>query len=105
MADVEKTLIGAVDAAQIEAWKREHRTVYELVVDDAVAYLRKPNRQDLSAASALSKNDAYLFNEILLGNCWLGGAEFIKTDDDYFLSVGSALAEIIEVKHAELKKI
>ena len=100
-----KELIGAVDEKQLAAWKAEYKTVYELVVDDAVAYLRKPNRQDLSAATALAKNDSYLFNEILLNSCWLGGADIIKTDDEYFLSIGPSLADLIEVKHAELKKI
>ena len=102
---MKKGLIGVATPEQIEAWKKHNKTVYELIIDDAICYLRKPTRQELSAATALSNDDPYLFNEQLLESCWLGGADIIKKDDEYFFAAGQPLAELLEVKQAELKKI
>lgn len=102
---MKKVLIGLATPEKIEEWKKHNKAVYELIIDDAICYLRKPTRQELSAATALSNNDPYLFNEQLLNSCWLGGAEIIKTDDEYFFAAGQPLAELLEVKQAELKKI
>ena len=74
-------LIGVVTDEQIAVWKKQHKTVYELIIDDAVCYLRKPTRVELAAATSVSGNDPYQFNEQLLNSCWLGGADIIKTDD------------------------
>jgi hypothetical protein len=45
------------------------------------------------------------FNEIILSNCWLGGDEELKTNDDYFLAVSGTLSQLIIVKEAELVKL
>ena len=45
------------------------------------------------------------YNEILLNNCWIAGDEEIKKDDALFLGVSAKLADLIEVKEAELKKL
>jgi len=45
------------------------------------------------------------FNEIMLNSCWIDGDEEIKTDDSLFLAASSKLAELIEVKEAELVKL
>jgi len=98
-------LSGKLSEQEIEALKQKHKTVFELVVDDAVCYLRKPGRQDLSAASSLSNGDGLLFNEQILNDCWLAGDERIKNDDDYFLSASAKISGLLETKVAELKKI
>lgn len=94
-----------VTKEQIESWKKKHGDVFEVNVDGKTAYLKKPDRKVLGAASVLGKDDPMKYNEILLENCWLGGDEEIKTDDSLFLGVSSVLAEIIEIKKAEIKKI
>lgn len=94
-----------VTKEQIESWKKKHGDVFEVNVDGRTAYLKKPDRKVLGAASVLGKDDPMKYNEILLENCWLGGDEEIKTDDSLFLGVSSVLAEIIEIKKAEIKKI
>ena len=53
----------------------------------------------------MGAKDPIKFNEIMLANCWLGGSEAIKTDDDLFLGASGKLAELIEVKEAELVKL
>lgn len=88
---------------QIEAWKKEHGEVKKLTVGDAVAYLKKPNRQTMSAATVVGQNDPMKFNEILLKNCWLGGDKRIQDEDDYFLGASAVLAELVTFKAAELK--
>ncbi len=90
---------------QIALWKRKHGDVFLVEIDDKTAYLRKPDRKALSAASILGKTDPLKYNEILLNNCWLAGDEEIKTDDSLFLGVSAKLAEIIEIKDAEIKKL
>lgn len=94
-----------VTKEQIESWKKKHGDVFEVNVDGRTAYLKRPDRKVLGAASVLGKDDPMKYNETLLENCWLGGDEEIKTDDSLFLGVSSVLAEIIEIKKAEIKKI
>jgi len=90
---------------QIKEWKRKHGDVFQVEVDGRVAYLKKPDRKTLSAASVLGSKDPLKYNEIMLNNCWLAGDEDIKTDDALFLGASSVLAELIEIKEAEIKKL
>lgn len=94
-----------IDSKQIDAWKKAHGDVFKVEVGGKVCYLKKPDRKVLGAASVLGKNDPMKYNEVLLENCWLDGDEEIKTDDSLFLGVSSHLAEIIEIKTAEIKKL
>lgn len=100
-----KELIGQATPEQIEEWKRKHGDVRAVIVDGHIGYLKKPDRKTLSYASAVGSKDPVKFNEILLGNCWLGGSEDIKTDDALFFGASATLAELIEVKTAELVKL
>lgn len=90
---------------QINAWKQKHGDVFLVEVDGKKAYLKKPDRRVLGAAAVVGKSDPMKYNEVLLSNCWLGGDEEIKTDDALFLGVSAKLADLIEVKEAELKKL
>lgn len=90
---------------QIEDWKAKHKDVYQISVDGRTCYLRKPNRKELSYASMAGKNDPLKFNEVILNQCWLGGDEEIKTDDELFLGVSAQIATLVEVKEAEIKKL
>ena len=101
----EKTLVGQATPEQIEAWKKQHGVIYAATVGDGICYLKKPSRKVLGYASFASKNNPLNFNEVILNDCWLGGDESIRTDDAKFLGVSGVLAELIEVKEAELKKL
>jgi len=90
---------------KIEQWKKQYGDVYAYEVDGNVAYLRKADRKTIAAAQSIAGSDAIRYNEILLENCWLGGDEIIKTDDAYFLGISSFLAELIQIKVGELKKL
>lgn len=90
---------------QIQEWKTKHKDVYQISVDGRNCYLRKPNRKELSYASVAGKSDPLKFNEVILNQCWLGGDEEIKTDDELFLGVSAQIATLVEVKEAEIKKL
>ncbi len=100
-----KQLIGQATPEQIEAWKIQFGTVKEVEIDGHVCYLRLPDRKILGMASALGSNDPIKFNELLLANCWLGGSEAIKTNDELFLGVSQVLGELVTFKTAKIKNL
>lgn len=89
---------------QIEKWKAQHGAVYKIEVEGSVAYLKKPDRKTMSLVATLADNPVRA-NEALLNNCWLGGDEDIKTDDEKFFGVSARLAELIQIKQAEITKL
>ncbi len=101
----EKQLAGQATPEQIEAWKQKHGDVFAVTVGNSVCYLKRPTRKAISYASVAGKNDPLKFNEVLLNDCWLGGDDRIKSDDTMFISASAKVAELIEVKEAELKKL
>jgi hypothetical protein len=94
-----------VTPEQIAEWKKKYGDIFQISVDEHSCYLRRPNRKELSYAAVAGKNDPLKYNENILKSCWLGGDEEIRDDDVLFFSAGSVLAEIIEIKAAELKKL
>lgn len=94
-----------VTQEQINAWKNEFGDVYKISVEDKDCYLKRPSRKTLAYASSVATKDPIKFNEIILNGSWIAGDEEIKTDDTLFLGVSAKLAEIIEVKEAELVKL
>ena len=90
---------------QIQEWKSKHGDMWRLKIEDKECYLKTPDRKTLSYASSTATKDPLKFNEIILKNSWLGGDEEIKTHDSLFLAASSKIAEIIEVKEAELEKL
>lgn len=100
-----KTLIGQATDEQIAEWKKQYGEVWAAVCDGHVAYLKKPSRKALSYASVAGKENPLKFNELLLNDCWIAGSEEIKINDSLFLGVSSKLAELVEIKTAELGKL
>lgn len=95
-------LIGEATQEKIQEWKKKYGKVFGIIVDGHIGYLKKPDRKVLGYASVAGKTDPIKFNETILSNCFIGGSEAIKTDDDLFFAAGVKLAEIIQVKEAEL---
>jgi len=94
-----------VTKEQIQEWKKQYKDVFVISVADKKAYLRTPDRKTLSYASTLATKDPLKFNEVILDNCWLGGDEEIKTNDELFLAVSSKLPDLIQIKEATLEKL
>ena len=90
---------------QIQEWKKQYKDIFVISVEDKKVYLRTPDRKTLSYASTLATKDPLRFNEVILENCWLGGDEEIKTNDEFFLAVSSKLPDLIQIKEATLEKL
>jgi len=103
MEEQEKNEIGVATPEQVQSWKKKHGDVWRISVDGSVCYLRKPNRTVMRAF--FSTNDFIKKNEILLENCWLGGDESIKTDDDKFFGASAVLSDLIDFSEAKLVKL
>ena len=94
-----------VTKEQIQEWKNQYKDIFVTRVADKKVYLRTPDRKTLSYASTLATKDPLRFNEVILENCWLGGDEEIKTNDELFLAVSSKLPDLIQIKEATLEKL
>ena len=81
--DKKENLIGQATTEQINAWKEQHGDIFAFKVDGHICYLRKPTRRD----------------------CWLGGSEAIRRDDDKFMGASGLLEKIIPDAEAELEKL
>lgn len=100
-----KVLSGQATEEQIAMWKRLHKDIFEVVADDKVCYLKRPDRNTLKAADAIGSEDPMRYDEVVLENCWLFGDEEIKTNDNYFLQVTPTLADLIDYGRASIKKL
>lgn len=96
---------GMASQSTIESWKQKHDDVFMIEVGDSVCYLKKPDRKTMALVATLGNINPIRANEALLQNCWLGGDENIKNDDGLFFGVSAKLAEIVEVKEAEITKL
>ncbi len=101
----EKKMNGEATQEQIQAWKATHKEVFQIVVGESVCYLHKPDRNTMKAIASIGSTDPIRANEVLLANCWLGGDESIKEEDEKFFGVSTQLANLVEIKEAELKKL
>ena len=105
ITEKQEALVGQATVAESDEWKKRHGDIYAIKVDGHVCYLRKPTRRDLSFASSAGKKDPLKFNETLLRDCWLGGSEAIRRDDDKFMGASGVLDKIIPDAEAELEKL
>lgn len=94
--------IGEATPEQIAEWKGKHGKLFGIVVDGHIGYLRKPTRQEVSYSATVSQSNPMKSNEVLLDACWLGGSEAIRKDDELFFGASAKLAELVNVKDAEL---
>lgn len=98
-------LIGQAAPEQIAAWKEQYGELFAIRTGGHVCYLRKPSRRAISYASVAGKSDPLKFNETLLKECWLGGSDAVRRNDDLFLAASGVLDQLIVVKEAELEKL
>jgi hypothetical protein len=90
---------------QISEWKAKHGKVFRIKVEDKACYMKRPSRKALGYAMVAGKNNPLKFNEELLKDCWLGGDEEIKTDDELFFAASAQFGEIVNSKEAELEEL
>ncbi|HRO76863.1 MAG TPA: hypothetical protein PLP27_12030 [Crocinitomicaceae bacterium] len=99
----------AVTDAQIAAWKKQHGTISEIVVEqDGTEYscvVRKPNIDDVLAAEEFAKDDSIKQANFLFKQCHLGGDEQFLTDDELRLSAGMEVSRMFRILKATAKKL
>ncbi len=72
--------------------------------DFAYAFLRYPDRADISIAMTMQNTDPLKGKEIILQNSWIEGDRSIITDTELFLSACTVLDSVIGVRMAIIKK-
>ncbi len=90
---------------QIAKWRKQFGDVFAYEVDGLACCLKRPSRQVVELATAEGANRPFKFTEVVLANCWLGGNEELRTEDKYFMGLSGKVAELIEIKTGELKKL
>ena len=111
----EELLPGAVSQKQVDHWKRQwgEDKVYQIIVrnDDTkpvkeyTGYFRKPDMKVIQAASAFVDTDPIKSGLIVVDNCFLGGDEAFKTDDEIHVSAALALNRLFKIRVAEIKNL
>jgi hypothetical protein len=102
---------GQVTPEQIAAWKKEYKEVHELIVvlsenERAYAYIKKPDRNIIARALSLYHRDQVLQSgEFIRDNCWIGGDERTKKDEDISISVALQCNQIVPMLEVESKKL
>lgn len=103
-----ETKKGNITSEQIAEWKKKHKKVYTLSIrvaenDTAVGYLRKPSRDHKAVAlSYYAQNKIMEAGEFLRDNCWLGGDERLKTNEDIADSAAIQASGIVKFLDGEL---
>lgn len=107
----EETKSGTILKAQIDAWKKEHGSVYKLEVkvsenDKAVGYLRKPTRNHKATALSMYAKDKILeCGEFIRNNCWLGGDERLLKENDIADSAAIQASGVVKFLDGSLGEI
>ena len=95
-----------VTQEQIDQWKKKHGEIFKLDFEDGKeAFLKKPDRKIMSYAMTKMQSNPLGYAEVILNQCFLGGDEEVKTNDDYFFGAAAQLEQMIEAKNAALKKL
>lgn len=94
-----------INESRIAELKEKHGSVYLIKVDDKQAVFKKPNRQDLSYATAVSSQgkDAVKLAETILRSTFVEGDKEILDNDEYFFGAMPVAMEMFETKQGEIK--
>lgn len=103
---------GKATPEEIANWKEDVQKkfgdgakVFEYEVDGMYGYIRTVDRATYSAAAAKVATSPAKFTDTILQNCWLGGCETIKKDDQYYFGLSEFLEELIAKKKGILTAI
>lgn len=100
---------GKLTETELVRLKKQYGRVYEVTVSDEgeeyVAYFRRPDMSTLSAMTKMAKTDEIQASKILLENCFVGGADEIKTDTALFMAAVGQLSKIVGSARATIKNV
>lgn len=88
----------------IAGWKAKHKGIAEISNPDYKGWIRKPTRDEMREILSL-QTDPITYTERILDMIWLGGDEQLLKDDEEFLSIMPEVQKVMDIKHAELKKL
>lgn len=98
---------GTLGTAEIERLKKQHGRIYQIVVDDDgdlyVAYFRRPDMAVLSAMTKMAKTDEMQAAKVMVENCFVAGAEQVRTDAALFVAAVGQLGTVIGQVRATIK--
>ena len=94
-----------MDEQQISSWKQQYGDVFEVTVDGKKGYFKKPDRKTMGFAMTKAQTDPLGYLEVIIENCWLGGDNELKDNNDYFYALCMKVQDITAVKDAEIKKL
>lgn len=100
---------GGVGEEQIAAWKKEHRKVHAIEVEDGdelyIGYFHRPSMETMSAVNKLAKADEVKSTTTMFDNCWLGGETVMKTDTLVRMAAIKQLGEMFNRVVGTLKNL
>lgn len=113
-----------ITEAQIAEWKAKYGEVYIIEVSEepekyeagvptpelddlptVKGYLKKPSRTTMNFALATLPRDIIKAGKAVLRDCWLGGDERLRNDENYAATAALQVIELIEIYQARLKKL
>ena len=109
-----KTREGEASKEQLADWRKKHRAVYEINVDSddktLVGYIKRPDRYVKDEVFGLANDNRVIAaGEVILRNCWLGGAEVLADASDEYNDLFDAAClasfEAISIPDASAKKL
>jgi len=96
-------------AAEIEAWKKEHKAVFELDTEDgSVAILRKPTEFDMERAMMVSQKKGakpFDFNRNIAKNCLLWSTPGFMEDDARRMAMHTFVNELAAIEEVKSRKL
>ena len=102
----EKDQDKAAVIAKLMALEKTHgKGVTAIVVEDKVAFFKKPSRPQLSYALTLMGSDILAAYESVLNGTFIEGDRCIIDEDEYFMAAGPQVNSMIGSKSAELVKL
>jgi hypothetical protein len=97
---------------QIEAWKAKYGEVFEVTVlsseegqAPAKGYFRKPTRAIVANSARFAQGDPFKSSEILFKGCLIECDEEMNTNDEVYISAVMKVAELMQIREAEIKKL
>lgn len=99
---------GLLPESEIDALKARHGRVYVVTAEDDechayAAYFRRPDMATLAAMTKLAKTDDIQAGRVLVENCFLAGADEVKTDPALFVATVGQLGKMVASVRASIK--
>lgn len=105
MSEKKYTTAKEVTEEVIAGWKAKYpKGIAEISNTDFKGWIRKPTRDEMRELMSL-QTDPVTYTERILDMIWLGGDDQLRTDDEEFYSVMPEVQKVMDIKHAELKKL